>query len=216
MNRILFKKEGKARFISHLDLMRTMQRIFVRAGVRIKHTEGFNPHPYMNFALPLSVGVESECELMDFELTEPADLSALPARLNAVSPEGIEILSAYVSDLKFKYIKWLDIEARLFYYNEVHKAPELEAFFARSELVIEKRSKRSAADVDIKPLIDAVETSDAAPGEVALRARISALNPTLSPAALLSAIEQLEPELKPDYVRTRRINVYDKDRNVFR
>lgn len=216
MNRILFKKEGRAKFISHLDLMRTMQRAFIRAGVRIRHTEGFNPHPYMNFALPLSLGVESECELMDFELSEPVDLSELPARLNAVMPEGIEVVSAYESGLKFKFIKWLDIEARLIYYNKVKNAPELRTFFTRPALVIEKRTKRSTSSVDIRPLIAALEVCDGGPGEVLLRARISAQEPTLSPATLLSAIEQLQPELTPDLTRTRRINVFDKDQNVFR
>ncbi len=216
MNRILFKKEGRAKFISHLDLMRTMQRAFIRAGVKIKHTEGFNPHPYMSFALPLPVGVESECELMEFELSEPTELSGLPARLNAVMPEGIEILSAYQSDLKFKYIKWLDIKAQLFYYNEVHTAKELEAFFIGSRLVIEKKTKRQTASVDIGPLIASLEAEDIAPGRVLVAARVSAQEPALSPAQLISAIEQLKPELTPDHTGFKRINVFDKDFNVFR
>ena len=55
-DRILFSKFGRARFISHLDLMRTIQRAFFRAGIQIKHTEGYNPHPFVSIALPLSVG----------------------------------------------------------------------------------------------------------------------------------------------------------------
>ena len=216
MNRILFAKTGRAVFISHLDLMRTMQRAFIRAGVRIRHTEGFNPHPYMNFALPLSLGVESRCELMEFALEGEAALADLPTRLNAVLPEGIEVLDAYVSDTKFKYIKWLDIEAHLFYYNEVHQAEELAAFFARPELVTEKRTKRQTASVDIKPLIAALEVTGAAPGELLLTARLSAQEPSLSPAQLLAAVEQLAPALKPDHVRVKRLEVFDKDMNIFR
>lgn len=216
MNRILFKKEGRAKYISHLDLMRTMQRAFIRAGVRIKHTEGFNPHPYMNFALPLSVGVESECELMDFELSEETDLASLPGRLNGVMPEGITVRSAYVSDSKFKLIKWLDIEARLFYYNKVHSAWELQEFFSKRELVIEKRTKRSVASVDIKPLVASLSAEDVGPGQVVLRARISAQDPPLSPAQLISATEQLEPELAPDHVSFKRLGVYDKSMDPFR
>ncbi len=216
MNRILFRKKGRAVFISHLDLMRTMQRVFIRAGVKIRHTEGFNPHPYMNFAMPLSVGVESRCELMEFELAEPADLASLPARLNAVCPEGIEVLEAYESDLKFKYIKWLDIEAQLFYYNEVHRARELESFYGRESLTVEKRTKRQTLEVDIRPLIGALEAEDIRPGLVLLRARLAAQEPALSPAQLVSALEQLAPELKPDFVRYKRIDVYDKNMDRFR
>ncbi len=216
MNRILFTKTGRAVFISHLDLMRTMQRAFIRAGVRIGHTEGFNPHPYMNFALPLSLGVESRCELMEFKLEEETALSALPARLNGVLPEGIEVLEAYASNTKFKYIKWLDIEAHLFYYNEVQPAAELAAFFARPELVMEKRTKRQTASVDIKPLIASLTVEDVSPGEALLTARLSAQEPSLSPAQLLEAVRQLAPALAPGHVRTRRLEVFDKDMNIFR
>lgn len=216
MNRILFAKSGRAVFISHLDLMRTMQRAFIRAGVRIRHTEGFNPHPYMNFALPLSVGVESRCELMEFALEGEAGLSELPARLNAVLPEGIRVLDAYESDTKFKYIKWLDIEAHLFYYNEVHPAEELAAFFAGPELVMEKRTKRQTARVDIKPLIASLTVSGVSPSELLLTARLSAQEPVLSPAQLIEAVRQLSPDLTPDFVRTKRLEVFDKDMNIFR
>ncbi len=216
MNRILFAKTGRAVFISHLDLMRTMQRAFIRAGVKIRHTEGFNPHPYMNFALPLSLGVESRCELMEFALEGETELLALPARLNAVLPEGIEVLEAYASDTKFKYIKWLDIEAHLFYYNEVQPAAELSAFFARPELVMEKRTKRQTASVDIKPLIASLTVEGVSPGKALLTARLSAQEPSLSPAQLMEAVRQLSPELSPDFVRTKRLEVFDKDMHIFR
>ena len=85
--RIVFEKTGKAIYISHLDLMRTMQRIFVRTGISIKHTEGFNPHPYMVFALPLSVGTESLYELVDINLVDDnEDMDSMPSRLNVTAP----------------------------------------------------------------------------------------------------------------------------------
>ena len=60
-DRLLFSKAGTARYISHLDLMRTFQRAFARAGISIKHTEGFHPHPFVSIPLPLSVGFSSQC-----------------------------------------------------------------------------------------------------------------------------------------------------------
>ena len=63
-HRLLFSKTGRARYISHLDLMRTFQRAFFRADIPIKHTEGFNPHAFVSIALPLSVGFSSECEIL--------------------------------------------------------------------------------------------------------------------------------------------------------
>jgi len=72
-DRLLFSKTGRAKYISHLDLMRTFQRAFARAGIAIKHTEGFNPHPFVSIALPLSVGYSSQCEILEFGLLEGAD-----------------------------------------------------------------------------------------------------------------------------------------------
>ena len=63
MHRLAFSKADTAKFISHLDLMRTFQRSFLRAGIHIKHTEGFNPHAFVSIPLPLSVGYSSSCDM---------------------------------------------------------------------------------------------------------------------------------------------------------
>ena len=72
--RLRFEKTGRAIYISHLDMMRTMQRVFARAGLELKYSEGFNPHPQISIALPLSVGTGSLCEIMDFRLTSDTEL----------------------------------------------------------------------------------------------------------------------------------------------
>ena len=106
MSRIIFRKEGRAKYISHLDLMRTMQRVFIRAGVQIKHTEGFNPHPYMAFALPLSVGMESDYEILDFKLTV-VHLKAerKPRALTVNYTAKIKLHSTFPSIVALKYYK---------------------------------------------------------------------------------------------------------------
>lgn len=215
MSRILFKKEGRAKFISHLDLMRTMQRVFIRSGLSIRHTEGFNPHPYMNFAMPLPVGTESVCELMDFGLLGGAEPEEVPALLNASCPEGIEVLACYEEKRKFKDIKWLDMEARLFYDYRECPLKELTELYSREQLIIEKRTKRGSARVDILPLVGGVEL-EAGEGSILLRARLSAQDPALSPAQLLSAVEQLAPELTPDFSAFRRVEVRGSDLHPFR
>ena len=85
--RLRFEKTGRAVYISHLDLMTTMQRGFARAGYRLKYSEGFNPHPLISILLPLSVGAASLCELMDFRLAEDADLHEMPVRLSGALPD---------------------------------------------------------------------------------------------------------------------------------
>ena len=84
MLRALFEKKGQAVWISHLDLMRLFQRAFKRAGLALTHTQGYNPRPSVSIALPLSVGVQSHCELLDFELEgEAIPCNEIKERLNS-------------------------------------------------------------------------------------------------------------------------------------
>ena len=93
--RIQFIKTDRARYISHLDLMRTFQRAFLRADLHVRHTEGFNPHAYVSIALPLSVGFSSQCEILEFGLPEGEDRSQVPERLTRALPEGITVTRCY-------------------------------------------------------------------------------------------------------------------------
>ena len=113
--RLRFSKTGRAVYISHLDLMRTMQRAFLRSDIKLKNSEGFNPHPLISFALPLSVGTASLCEIMDFRLSEYMELSEIPFRLNKSLPEVIEITEVYEAARKPKEIKWLDVDGAFEY-----------------------------------------------------------------------------------------------------
>ena len=101
MLRALFEKTGNAAYISHLDLMRVFQRAFKRAGLPLTHTKGFNPRPSVSIALPLSLGVESICELLDFELeTDGFSCEEIKNRLNNNLTEGVRILEVYTTGAK--------------------------------------------------------------------------------------------------------------------
>ena len=91
--RLTYSKKGRAKFISHLDLMRTMQRAFKRAKLPVWYTQGFNPHPYIMFPLALALGTESEIEPMDIALLEEYSFDELKDRLNDVLPEGLKIMA---------------------------------------------------------------------------------------------------------------------------
>lgn len=218
MSRILFRKEGRAKYISHLDIMRTMQRVFIRAGVKIKHTEGFNPHPYMAFALPLSVGTESDCELMDFTLVGGAALEELPKLLTENAPEGITVLKAYEETVKLKHLKWLKVGIELIYDAGVpeNAADELAALYSAEKLEVEKTSKGKTKTVDIIPMIDSIAFEKSGENEIYCTAVISAQEPSLSPSVLLSAIDAFKPDIRPDFTKVRRLEVYDSEHNIFR
>ena len=107
-DRLLFSKTGRAKYISHLDLMRTFQRAFTRAGIEIKHTQGFHKHPFVSIALPLSVGYSSQCEILEFGLVGGATAEEVPARLTAAMPEGIIIHQCYPAERKLKELAYVN------------------------------------------------------------------------------------------------------------
>ncbi len=216
--RLLFSKEGKAVYISHLDLMRTMQRVFLRAGLSLKYSEGFNPHPLISILLPLSVGAASCCELMDFQLKEEPDLSALPERLTAVMPSGIRALSVFPARRKAAELKWLSVAGELTYdEKDPSEARDgLQRFFARPEIVIRKKTKRGEGESDIAPAIRSIGFRTGEEGKVLLNATISAQDPTLNPELLVSALRQLAPQLAPDFAEFRRMEIYDASMQIFR
>ena len=213
--RLRFEKTGRAIYISHLDLMSTMQRAFARAELELKYSEGFNPHPLISILLPLSVGTASLCELMDFRLKEDIDLRTLPARLTAVLPEGIRVTEVYPAEQKSARLKWLDVTGRLEYDHGAPAPEELQAFFSREELVIEKKTKRGLGQSDIRPAIDRIVFSADGEDRI-LTARISAQEPTLNPDHLIQALRQLQPELAPDFAEFTRLETYDAEHNIFR
>lgn len=216
--RLLFSKTGRAKYISHLDLMRTMQRVFLRAGVKLRHTEGFNPHPYMSFALPLSVGVESLCELMDFELLEDFSTDGLPEILNRQMPEGIEALNVYEPQAKFTDISWVETEGKLVYDRGVQEntVQELTAFFRSKSIIISKKSKKGMTDLDIIPCIDVISFGVTGSNELLLKAVLSAQNPSMNPENLINAIEQNIPSSSPDFASFRRLEIFNGQHEVFR
>ena len=100
--RLNFSKTGRAIYISHLDVNRMMTRAVRRARLPMWYTEGFNPHPYIAFALPLSLGQSSDCEYMDIRIEGDMTDEEVMTRLNDTLPEGLKILSvgAPVHDAK--------------------------------------------------------------------------------------------------------------------
>ena len=134
--RLVFSKTGRARYISHLDLNRAMIRAIRRAALPIWYTEGFNRHPYVTFAAPLSLGYEGERETMDLRLQEPMDLEELVRRLNGAMPEGLRILSAAPAVMKAG-------EAVLARYRlSIGCDPEkVRALLERETIPVEKRTK---------------------------------------------------------------------------
>ena len=220
MRRILFEKTGDAVFISHLDLMRLFQRAFKRGGLNLKHTQGFSPRALVSIALPLSVGVESCCEILDYELVGQEELSCedIMNRLNATMPAGVRVLQVYDSPRKPRDLTHLDVAVRLEYDAGVPVgAPDaIGALFARESITVMKRGKNGPVEQDIVPMISNLDITVISDRELELTARVCAQNPSLNPQQMVTAIENYLPEFAPNFARIFRREVIAADGAIFR
>ena len=218
--RLLFEKTGNGVWISHLDLMRLYQRAFKRGGLNLKHTQGFSPRAVVSIALPLSVGVESKCEILDFKLVGQEGLSneEIKSRLNATMPVGVRVRSVYDSDVKIKHLTHLECVITLEYDSGVPEGAEeaICALFARESVTVMKKGKNGLTEQDIIPMIRSAEVSRLSDQELTVHAIVCAQNPSLNPAQMVAAIETYCNEYKPDFAKIRREEVLTSVGEVFR
>ena len=218
MLRLLFEKKDNAIWISHLDLMRLFQRAFKRAGLPLTHTKGFNPRPSVSIALPLSVGVASNCELLDFEL-EGMDVSCeeILQKLNGALIEGVRVLQVYSDGRKLKDLALLQCCVTLEYQiMPADCAQQIQRLFEQGELLVEKKSKNGIQEQNIIPMIRSVEISVVDENVLQLQAVVHCNNPSLNPMQLVAAIEKYLPQLTPDFSFCCHQEIYDESMEFFR
>lgn len=218
MLRALFEKTGDAVYISHLDLMRVFQRAFARAELHLTHTQGYNPRPSVSIAMPLSLGVASQCELLDFELDgQDVPCDEIRDRLNEKLIPGVRVLEVYENGRKIRDLSLLRCMVTLEYDAGVTEdmANKIRALFARESLTVTKKGKNGLTQQDIIPMIRRLDVR-AEEREITLEALICCQNPSLNPMQLHEAICVYLPEMKPDFAKCVRLEIYDADEQVFR
>lgn len=157
--RIKFKKYGAMKFIGHLDIMRFFQKVMRRADIPIAFTGGFSPHMIMSFANPLGVGVTSDGEYFDIELTEEIDMAEAVKRMNNTMVEGIKVVNMVpISDDKKR--TGMSIVAAADYLSNVKNnafpgnwREKAAGFIDQEEILIVKKTKKSEKETNIKPMI---------------------------------------------------------------
>jgi len=220
--RVKFKKVGRLRYISHLDLVRTMHKIIVRSRLPLKYTEGFNPKPKMVFAAPLSIGTESFAEFMDVRLSERIEPEVAMMALNSNMTEEMQVYEAYYPESKFTDLKWLSYTVTV---NTSGACAELadkckEVLLGESVCVL-KKTKSGEKTVDIRPLIHSVDTSFDGK-EIIIKAVLSAdpstfLNPEYLIDALRASLGVLSSgNLTSEYYNIVRERGYFADMSEFR
>ena len=218
-HRLLFCKTGRARYISHLDLMRTFQRAFFRAEIPIRHTEGFNPHAFVSIALPLSVGYSSECEILEFGLLEGVPMEEVPGRMNRALPEGVVVRRCYEARRPIRELAYLNYIITFDYESGRPTGAEtaLGEMLGRESLVVRKSSKKARSgftEVDIIPRIRSWSV-EGRRDTLALNAVLAAQNPGLNPELIRAAFCEEFPRFTPDFVSFHRRAVLDGEGRPF-
>lgn len=161
--RIKFRKYGALRFIGHLDVMRFFQKVMRRADIPIAFTGGYSPHMIMSFASPLGIGVTSDGEYFDIELTEAINSEEAVRRMNAEMVEGIEVVS-FRQIAEEKKMTGMAIVAAADYLVSLKEGEmpadlekQCDRFMALQEILIVKQTKRSEKEVNIRPMIYQME-----------------------------------------------------------
>ena len=215
--RIWFKKDFECRYISHLDLNRTMLRALHKSKLPIWHTEGFNPHPFATFPLPLSLGFRGVNECMDVKLEDDSFLlSDIPDRLNACLPRGIRVFDATEAVMKAGKVAYASFT--LLIGNPIIAtgkiAAQLRELLESESIEIEKKSKKGMKTVDIRPGIRSFEITerfDAAELNIVLSAGSS---DNVNPNLILTALSrQTGEEYNADITRN---DLYNSDMELFR
>lgn len=193
--RVFFSKTDRAKYISHLDLYRVFQRAIIKSKLPVWYTEGFNPHLYIQFMLPLSLGQEGLREAADFRLTEDISPDEVTERLNAALPLDLRIIETAVPVMKNTDI----VEAE--YEIEAEVSREKFAEFAQSEkILVEKKTKKGVSEIDLKPNIKKLEIGEK------ITVRLPAGNEfNLNPALLFEAYENFSGEKIPRLKITRTV-----------
>lgn len=218
--RMRFAKEGRAKYISHLDLMHTMQRAMARCQMPLWFTEGFNQHAYVSVALPLSTGYSGEYEFLDFNLlSENVPINAVEA-LNAVFPEGLRAIEIYpLADggMPLRDIAWSKYRITWSFADGVPAdfAENVSKLFAQPTVEIVKRSKRGEKTVNMRELMNGFALTEQ-DGQVIAEVVTAAGNNNMSPEYLTRAIAQYLPQYEISSAAYHRLCVYNDKMQAFR
>lgn len=147
--RLFFTKLDRAKYISHLDMNRCMSRALKRSGLPVWYTGGFNPHMYLTFPLPLSLGCESVYECVDLKMTQKVDFDTIAQKVNVCLPPDIQVFAAGEQKMDQKEIAWADYE--VCFEPQDGLKEKLESFFNQDEIKVIKKTKKGEKEIDLKP-----------------------------------------------------------------
>lgn len=214
--RVFYTKKNRAKYISHLDITRCMQRALKRAGLPIWYTQGFNPHIYLTFSLPLSLGYESECESMDLRLVTFVEFDEVKEKLNSALPPDIRVTKVALQKNKPQVIKTalynIKISSQTLSGKDLKDC--LDNLFSYETIDVIKRTKKGNKTVDIKPDIN-INSTEVFDNSIKISMTTSAgIDKNINPDLL---INELIGKYSLENINTSiiRLAVYDENNNEF-
>lgn len=211
--RVFYSKKGRSKYISHLDITRCMQRSLKRAGIPVWYTQGFNPHMYMTFALPLSLGYESECEIMDLRLTEKVDFEKMKNDLNRSLPLDITVQKIALQKNKPQTIAKALYDVTLVCDDRDFIKKSFEEFFDKPQITVIKKTKKGTKPMDIKPEIDVISTEITEQG-VKITMKTTAGQKNVNPTLLTDEILN-KTDISVKAVKILRKQIYMENGEIF-
>ncbi|HJI93016.1 MAG TPA: TIGR03936 family radical SAM-associated protein [Oscillospiraceae bacterium] len=217
--RLRFSKTGRLKYISHLDINRAMSRALKRAQIPLWYTEGFNPHPYMSFSLPLSLGVESLCESVDLRIIGDITNDEIKNRLNNVLPQDIKIVDVYDDFRDNSEIVYSDYVYKFKFKDNEAAFEKIKNVLSSDEIIALKKGKqgrkRVMKETNIKSFIDKYSIS-IRNDVIVLNIRLLAgPEKNLNPSLLFDTIIRLI-DMDFEWKSIARISLLDKDYKEFR
>lgn len=211
--RVKFNKNNEAKFISHLDLLRTFNRMLMRSGLKLAYSQGFNPHILLSFAQPSSVGMLTNNDCADISLDGNYSIEEITEKLKSAAPAGIEIIEVTEDGTPaFNKI------ASAFYTveTECNKGEnEISEFFCKEDILIEKKTKKGIKEIDIKPMIFDYEVNEGNENIILSLKIASGSNASLNPSLIIKAMEKYIDGFKCEYYKITREYLISEDNQKY-
>lgn len=210
--RIFYKKKGSLKFISHLDTNRFMIRMVRKSGIPVWYSEGFNPHPYLTFALPLSLGFDSDYEIMDMRINDDNFSNEMVLKaLSEHMPDGIEIFACETPRMKTGEIAYaeyiIDFDSDFSHFTD-----DWGIFLSSSEIFVEKKTKKGSLKlINIKEFIKEYKVEATGLKLIVCAGSSNNLNPKI----ILDAFSSNTEKSLPPYSITRTM-LYNSEMNIFK
>lgn len=208
--RIIFRKTGFLRYISHLDLQRAMQRAMARAEIPLWHTQGFNPHSYLCFASPLPLGINSVTEILDIKPNPEKRMptNEIKTRLNAVLPEDLAVSDVYETNTLLNDIRYAEYSFKIEKYN--NNDSDFRKMLNQNFIPVIKKTKRREEEINLKDEIAKLNLE----GDNIKITLPAGNTKTIKPLLLITSFRDLTGK-NPEYDITRE-KFFTKDFNIFR